>query len=73
MEENLWKIITTLDVAKDAMKLIEQNYAIIGGLNALAYALAIPSGLVSPSLKTMLSNGSAILASLNAIRPILEY
>lgn len=73
MEENLWKIITALDVSRDAMNLIQQNFAIIGGLNKLAFALAIPSGLVSPGLTTLISNGSAILASLNAVRPILRY
>lgn len=73
MEENLWKIINVLDVSNEAMHLINQNFAIIAGLNTLAYALAIPGGLVSPALTTVISNGSAILASLNAIRPILKY
>ena len=73
MEENLWKIISALDVSKEAMNLIQQNFAIIGGLNTLAYALAIPRRMVNPSLTTLISNGSAILASLNAIRPILRY
>ena len=73
MEENLWKLITALDISKDAMSLIRQNYAIIAGLNTLAYALAIPRGLVTPATTTLISNGSAILASLNAIQPILQY
>lgn len=72
MEENLWKLIAALNVSDKAMRLIKENYAIIATLNTLAYALAIPSGLVSPSLTTAISNGSAILASLNAIRPVLE-
>jgi len=73
MEENLWKLINAIDISKDAMGLIRQNFAIIAGFNTLAFGLAIPSGLVSPSLTTLISNGSAILASLNAIRPILRY
>jgi P-type E1-E2 ATPase len=71
MEENLWKIISAFEISKDAMSLIRQNYGIIAGLNTLALALSIPSGLISPGATAIISNGSAILASLNAMRPIL--
>jgi Cu2+-exporting ATPase len=73
MDENLWKIIQAIDISKDTMGLIKQNYAIIAGLNAVAFAMTIPAGMASPGLTTLISNGSAILASLNAIRPILSY
>lgn len=72
MEENLWKIVSAFEASEEAMHLIRQNLAIIGGLNTLALALAIPRGLINPGLATLISNGSAILASLNAIRPILR-
>jgi Cu2+-exporting ATPase len=72
MEENLWKLIAAFDVSSDAMKLIRQNFAIIAGLNTQAYALAIPSGLINPGITTLISNGSAILATLNAIRPVMK-
>src|SRR5262249_37808073 len=72
MEENLWKLIRAIDLAKEAMSLIRQNYAIIAGLNALAFALALPSGVVSPDVTALISNGSAILASLNAVRSIWQ-
>ena len=39
----------------------------------LALGLALPGGLISPSVTAVISNGSAILASLNGIRPILRY
>jgi Cu2+-exporting ATPase len=73
MEENLWKLIAVLDVSSDAMKLIWQNFAIIAGLNTVAYALAIPPGLINPGITTLISNGSAILATLNAVRPVIRY
>jgi len=73
MEENLWKLISAIDISTEAISLIKQNYAIIAGLNTLAFALAIPSGLVSPGFTALISNGSAILASANAVRPILQY
>jgi len=48
------------------------NYAIVVGLNTIALLLALPSGLISPSTTAVLSNGSAILASLNGMRPALR-
>ena len=73
MEDNLWKLIYAIDASKEAMALIGQNYAIIAALNTLALALAIPGGVMTPDFAALLSNGSAIAASLNAIRPILRY
>jgi Cu2+-exporting ATPase len=54
------------------MELIRQNFAIIAGLNTLAYALAIPRGLINPAIATLISNGSAILATVNAVRPVMR-
>jgi Cu2+-exporting ATPase len=73
MEDNLWKLIQAIDISKNSMSLILQNYAMIAGLNTLALVLALPTGLVSPNVTALISNGSAILAALNAIRPILRY
>jgi hypothetical protein len=41
--------------------------------SALALGLALPGGLIIPEVTALISNGSAILASLNGIRPILRY
>jgi Cu2+-exporting ATPase len=50
------------------MARIKQNYSIIAGLNAVALLLCIPQGRLCPNWAATLSNGSAILASLNSIR-----
>ena len=71
MEDNLWKLIAAVEISRGVMRKIRQNYAIIAGLNALALLLAIPQGLINPNVSALLSNGSAILASLNAIGPPL--
>ena len=68
MEENLWKLILAVEISRGAMARIKQNLAVIAGLNALAFLLSIPQGLLSPNMAAMISNGSAILASLNSIR-----
>lgn len=39
-------------------------------MNAVAMGLALPGGLISPEVTAVISNGSAILASLNGIRPL---
>lgn len=71
MEDSLWKLVAAVDISRNAMRTVRQNYTIIAGLNTLALLLAIPPGLVSPNVSALISNGSAILASLNAIRPVL--
>jgi len=46
-----------------ACGLIKQNYAIVAGLNTLAVALALPGGLISPT----------VTESINDMRPVLRY
>jgi heavy metal translocating P-type ATPase len=72
MEDSLWKLVKAVSVSREAVGLIKQNYAIVAVLNTLALALALPGGLVTPELTAVLSNGSAILASLNGVRPLLR-
>jgi Cu2+-exporting ATPase len=71
MEDNLWKLPLAVELSHAAMGLVRQNYWLIAGLNTLAVALALPAGLVRPGAIAAISNGSAILASLNAIRPLM--
>jgi heavy metal translocating P-type ATPase len=73
MEDSLWKLVKAVEISQGAVRLIQQNYAIVAGLNTLALALALPGGLITPEMTALISNGSAILASMNGIRPILRY
>ncbi len=75
MEDSLQKLVKAIEISRDAVGLIRQNYAIVAGFNtlALALALALPGGLVSPVTTALVSNGSAIVAALNGMRPILRY
>jgi heavy metal translocating P-type ATPase len=73
MEDSLWKLVKAVEISRGAVRLIHQNYAIVAGLNTLALGLALPGGLILPEITALISNGSAILASLNGIRPILRY
>jgi heavy metal translocating P-type ATPase len=71
MEDSLWKVVKALEISRGAVTLIRQNYAIVAIMNIGALGLAIPS-LVAPEITALISNGSAILASLNGIRPLLR-
>lgn len=73
MEDSLWRLVKAVEISQGAVRLIKQNYAIVAGLNTLALGLALPGGLITPEFTALISNGSAILASMNGIRPILRY
>ena len=44
----------------------------VAGLNTLALGLAVPGGLVSPVTTALISNGSAVLAGVNGLRPLIS-
>jgi Cu2+-exporting ATPase len=71
MEEGLHLLLPAIDISRDALALVRQNYSLIAGANTLALALALPSGWMSPVACTLLSNGSGLLATLNAMRPLI--
>ena len=73
MEDSLEKLVEAVEVSRGSIDLIKQNYGIVIGMNTVALALSLPGGLVSPSVIALISNGSAILASLNAVRPIVFH
>lgn len=73
MKDDLMKLVTALDLARSGVKLIHQNYAIVVGLNVLALAMAMVGGtVVPPELTALISNGSAVTASLNGLRPLIQ-
>ena len=72
MEDSLWKLVRAIEVSRDAVGLIKQNYGIVAVMNTVALGLALPSGLISPEITAVISNGSAIIASLNGMRPVLR-
>jgi Cu2+-exporting ATPase len=72
MEDSLWKLVKAVEIARDSVSLIKQNYGIVAGMNTFALALVLPGGIISPSVTALISNGSAILASGNGMRPLLR-
>ena len=71
VEGNLWKIPRAVDIARESMGLIRQNWDLVFYPNTLALALAL-GGFIGPVGATLISNGSGIAAGLNALRPLLD-
>lgn len=67
----LWKVPVAIEIGREATGLIRQNWSIISYPNTLALGLTV-IGLLGPGAATLLSNGSAILATANALRPLLD-
>lgn len=67
----LWKIPIAIDIGRETVDLIRQNWRIISIPNTIALGLACV-GLLGPIGATLLSNGSAIVATMNGLRPIME-
>lgn len=67
----LWKVPLAIDIGRETVDLIKQNWKIISIPNTIALGLACV-GLLGPIGATLLSNGSAIVATMNGLRPIME-
>ena len=66
----LWKIPTALDIGREAVNLINQNWNIIKIPNTIALGLAAV-GILGPIGATLLSNGSNIVATANGLWPLM--
>ncbi|MEW6248605.1 MAG: heavy metal translocating P-type ATPase [Nitrospirota bacterium] len=67
----LWKVPVAVEIGREATDLIRRNWSIISLPNTVALGLSV-FGLLGPGAATLLSNGSAILATANALRPLLD-
>lgn len=70
MENNLHGLPEAIAIARQAMQLIHQNTAIIAVPNLSALVLAALVG-IDPLAATLVNNGSAIVAGVNGLRPLL--
>ncbi len=70
MEDNLQGLIYAIKIAKQAMEIIWQNVVIVGVPN-IGAALSGVLFALDPVLAIIINNGSAILAEINGLRPLL--
>jgi Cu2+-exporting ATPase len=71
LSDNLLKIAKAFEISRETMQLIKQNYGITASFNVVAYGLAALA-MLSPVLTTLISNGSAVVACVNGMRPIMR-
>ena len=69
LNSDLHNISTAITLAREAVGLIQENWNIIAVPNTVALTLAC-LGVLGPGAATLLSNGSAIVATGNALRPL---
>jgi Cu2+-exporting ATPase len=69
-DDNLLQVAEAIDIARGAMGLINQTMVLVAIPNAAGLALTA-CGLVGPAGATLLNNGSAIVAAINSLRPLL--
>jgi Cu2+-exporting ATPase len=71
MKNDLQSLVQAVYIARQAMEIIQQNIAIVGIPNVGAIVAGILFA-IDPMLAILINNGSAILAELNALRPLLN-
>jgi hypothetical protein len=70
LNSDLHNISAAITLAREAIDLIQENWNIIAVPNTVALTLAC-LGVLGPGAATLLSNGSAIVATGNSLRPLL--
>jgi heavy metal translocating P-type ATPase len=70
-DDSLLRVPEAVDIARAGMRLVRQGYMVIGGSNTVGLALAA-TGLIGPTGATLANNGTAVLAALNSLRPLLS-
>jgi Cu2+-exporting ATPase len=71
MEDDLRGLPIAFATARQALTLIRQNIAIVGGVNLAAMAVTTAAGL-RPVTAAFLHNGSTVVAALNGLRPLRD-
>jgi len=69
-DNDLARLPEAIEISRNAMGLVRENLSFVVIPNAVGIGLAA-TGLIGPAMSTLLNNGSAILAALNSLRPLL--
>ena len=72
MDNNLLDFLEVLAIAHQTRTLIDQNIGLVVLPNLAALGVATTRGL-NPLMATGIHNGSAIIAGLNSLRPLLQH
>jgi P-type E1-E2 ATPase len=70
-QDHLWQIPEAIDIAREGISIIRQDWKLISYPNTLAIALAL-MGLIGPAAASLIHNGGSTLAAVNSLRPLLD-
>lgn len=70
-DNDLSRLPQAIDIARGSMALVRENLGFIAIPNGAGIFLAA-TGAIGPAMSTLLNNGSAILAALNSLRPLIS-
>jgi P-type E1-E2 ATPase len=71
LQGNLHKLIEAIDISREGMALVRQNWDIVRVPNTIGLGLAF-TGFIGPLGASLLSDGAALVAGGNALRPLLN-
>lgn len=69
-DDDLLRLPQTVDIARSAMNLVKETMALVAVPNGTGLVMTA-CGMVGPAGATLLNNGSAIVAALNSLRPLM--
>jgi Cu2+-exporting ATPase len=72
MNNNLLDLLEAIAIARQTRVLIDQNTTLVVVPNLVALGLATTVGL-NPLVATAIHNGSAIVAGINSLRPLVQH
>src|SRR5205823_11562559 len=68
-DDDLARLPEAIHIARDAMGLVQQTIALVAVPNSIGLFLAA-GGFIGPAMSTLLNNGFAIVAAVNALSPL---
>ncbi len=71
LSDDLGKLTTAIHLGRNSITLIEENWKLLALPNTAVIALAL-AGWIGPIGATLVSNGAAVLATLNGLRPLVR-
>ncbi|HEY1456709.1 MAG TPA: HAD-IC family P-type ATPase, partial [Candidatus Dormibacteraeota bacterium] len=71
LDDRLELLPRAIDRSRDSLRLMNENIVLIAAPNALGLGGAVVGGM-NPAVAALLSNGSAVVAAANGLRPLLK-
>ncbi|MDH3674544.1 MAG: heavy metal translocating P-type ATPase [Anaerolineae bacterium] len=71
LQGNLQKLIEAIDISRQGMALVRQNWEIVRIPNTIGLGLAF-TGVIGPLGASIISDGAALVAGGNSLRPLLN-